>query len=49
MKILRLISIAIQRGFYLWAMREINPAHQDVPGIVLRQRQLKDEWIKEFT
>jgi hypothetical protein len=49
MKILRLISIALQRGFYKWAMSEISPVHQDVPGIVLKQRQLKDRWIKEFT
>ena len=43
MKVLRFIHISLASAFYAWALREINPLHQDVPRIVLRQRELQDQ------
>ena len=43
MKIINLLHVVIAQAFYRWAMREINPMHPDVPGILMRQHQLADK------
>lgn len=43
MSIFRLIHVVIARGFYRWALSEMNPLHPDLPKIVLRQQELADE------
>lgn len=43
MKVLRFIRNTIAQWYYEWAMREINPMHQDVPRIMMRQLELKAE------
>lgn len=48
MKILDLIHVMVAQGFYRWAMREINPAHPDVPRIILRQKELDDKAKRVF-
>ena len=48
MKILTLIHVMVARGFYSWAMKEINPMHPDVPRIMQRQRELEDKAQRIF-
>lgn len=48
MKILNLIHVVIAQAFYRWAMREINPMHPDLPGIMLRERELSDKSKRMF-
>lgn len=43
MKVIHLLHAVCGRVFYAWALREIPPGHPDVPGIVLRKRQLRDK------
>jgi hypothetical protein len=49
MKILNLIHVMIAQSFYRWAMAEINPLHQDVPKIMLRQQELEDKARRLFS
>jgi hypothetical protein len=42
-KVLHLLHVAIASGYYRWAMREIQPLHEDVPMIVRRQAELRDK------
>src|SRR5213076_685612 len=44
MKILHLLYLVCARGFYRWAMREIDPLHPDVGKITIRQRDLDIEY-----
>ena len=48
MKILTFIHVMVARGFYSWAMKEINPMHPDVPRIMQRQRELEDKAQRIF-
>jgi hypothetical protein len=48
MKILHYIHAATASAFYAWAMREINPAHPDVPRIMQRQVELADKLKRIF-
>lgn len=48
MKILNFIHVMVARGFYSWAMKEINPMHPDVPRIMQRQRELEDKAQRIF-
>ena len=48
MKILNFIHVMIARGFYSWAMKEINPMHPDLPRIMQRQRELEDKAQRIF-
>jgi hypothetical protein len=43
-KIISLLGNILARGYYRWAMREINPTHADVPKIIMRQAKLNEEW-----
>jgi hypothetical protein len=43
MKVLRFIRVSCAQLFYDWAMREINPLHRDLPRVLMRQRELRDE------
>ncbi len=48
MKILNFIHVVFAQAFYRWAIREINPMHPDLPGIVLRERELAEKHRKMF-
>ena len=48
MKILNFIHVMVARGFYSWAMKEINPMHPDLPRIMQRQRELEDKAQRIF-
>jgi hypothetical protein len=44
MKIFEMLHVMVAQAFYKWAMREINPMHADVPGIMLRQHHLAERY-----
>lgn len=43
MKVLRLLHLTIAGAFYRWAMAEIDPLHPDLPRILVRQSQIRDQ------
>lgn len=48
MKIINFIHVVFAQAFYRWAIREINPMHPDLPGIVLRERELAEKSRRMF-
>ncbi len=40
-RLLRALPTALERGHLLWALKEIDPLHPDVPYIVRRINHLK--------
>lgn len=46
MKILRLLSLTIDKILMAWALREITPTHPDVPAIVLYKHWVDEELAK---
>lgn len=43
MLLIRHIYWALAIAYFEWALREIEPTHKDVPFIVLRLRELKEQ------
>lgn len=47
MHLFDLMYVIARRAFYHWAMREIDPMHPDLPGILVRQSEF-DERAREL-
>lgn len=48
MKILRYIKLSFERWHNAWALKEIDPLHPDVNGLVVKQVLLQDQLRKLF-
>lgn len=48
MKILHFVHAMAARWFYLWAIREIDPLHPDVPMLLQREAAARDK-LKRIT
>jgi hypothetical protein len=43
MLVLQLLRIRINKAYLKWALSEIDPLHDDVPSIVMKQARLTEQ------